>query len=540
MGMDEGLIAHWPLTGDAKEASGADLCSVASGVTFGEVDGRTAGQFNGKTSGIEVSDHAKLQSGSGDFSVALWLHSTSDDIVGDLVNKFDHDTRNGFNLQVQTQTGTTQTTQPNYRHLQFGMDNARLDDSWTNCGQPGNAVMITCMATIQGSLYAGTFENAVDHVGHLWRYLGGQNWEDLGGAPPKCNCINSITYHKGDIYVSTGRYDCNGSYLGDPKNTTPGGNVYRIEDGKWIDCGNPGAKGAKLDDGPIEFNIVHNDKADDTHCLTSFRGEMFAASHHRYGVYKYMGDQSWKLIGPEMRIMSIAIHQNELYALINGGGVYRYDGDNDWTYCGSPQRSTQTYCGTTYRGQLHVGTWPECEIVRYEGGEDWTIVGRIGYEREVMAVAVYNGKCYFGTLPMANVFRMDNNEFTYVGNVDNEPNHFLRRAWSMAIYEGRMYVGTLPSGLVQSLQAGCMATHDHTLLPGWRHIVAAREGSALKLYLDGVLVSSLKANGDFNLNNDQPLRMGYGVGHVLNGALSDVRIYDRALEADEITQLISM
>jgi hypothetical protein len=537
MALETGLIGHWPLISDDSNQTAHSLTTESRAVSYGDCDGRAAARFKGTDSAIEVSHNAKLQSGSGDFSVALWLHSAGDDIVGDLINKFDHDARNGFNLQVQTQTGVVHTTQSNYRHLQFGMDNAQLDDAWTNCGRPGNAVMISCMATIQGSLYVGTFESEADQVGHLWRYLGGQNWQDLGGAPPRCNCVNSITYHNGEIFVSTGRMDSNGSRLGDAKNTNPGGNVYRIENDQWIDCGNPAAQGALPDDGPGLFPYGYTGKADDTHSLTSFRGELFVGSHHRRGLYKYMGDQNWKLIGPDLRIMAVSMHENELYALINGGGVYRYEGDSDWTYCGAPQRSTQTYCGVTYRGKLHVGTWPECEIVRYEGGEDWTVIGRIGYEREVMATALYNGKCYFGTLPMANVFRMDSNGFTYVGNVDNHPDYFLRRAWSMSVHDGRMYVGTLPSGLVQSLQAGCMTTHDHTLAPGWRHIVAAREGSALKLYLDGALVSSSTANGDYDLNNDQPLRIGHGVGHVLNGALSDVRIYGRALADNEISQL---
>ncbi len=179
MNSSEGLIAHWPLEKDARDVSEASLSATTQGVTFGKVDGRAAGQFNGSESRIEVPGEALPRLGDGEFSIALWIHCSGDDIVGDLVNKFDHDTRRGFNLLVQTQTGMTQTTQSNYRHLQFGIDHSQIEDGWTDCGRPGNAVKVSSMASIEGELYVGTFENAAGHTGHLMRYCGGQQWQDL-------------------------------------------------------------------------------------------------------------------------------------------------------------------------------------------------------------------------------------------------------------------------------------------------------------------------------------------------------------------------
>ena len=538
MTQQEDLIAHWPLQADAKEATGAGLTAVAKSVEFDRVDGHAAGKFNGATSSIEVPHSAKLQLGGRDFSIALWING-SGDVIGDLVNQFDHKARCGFNLMVQTQTGMTQTTQSNYRHVQFGIDNAQIEQNWTDCGRPGQAVQVSCMASIEGDLYVGTFENAPKHIGHLMCYCGGRPWQDMGAAPPGCNSVGSITYHNGAIYAATGRYDPNGSVLGNPLNPQPGGEVYRIENGKWIDCGKPGTEGAAPDNAATTYR--HSDQADETICLTSCGGELFAVSNHRRGVHRYLGEGQWKNVGPDMRIMSLTIHGGELLALINGGGVYRYEDDDEWTYRGAPPRSRQTYCAVTYRGQLHVGTWPECEVIRYEGGEDWKVIGRVGYEREVMATALYNGKCYFGTLPMANVFRMDDGRFTFMGNLDNDPNYYLRRVWSMAVHKGRLFAGTLPSGRVLSRQFGVMATHDFALCPGWRHIAAVREGERLKIYLDGNLVTtSTKFRGSsYDLNNDQPLRIGHGIGHALSAALRDVRIYKRALGADDVAKLVS-
>ena len=104
-------------------------------------------------------------------------------------------------------------------------------------------------------------ENATAQVGHLMRYQGSQQWEDLGAAPPGCNCLEAITFHNGHLDAATGRYNPNDSMLGDAKNLVPGGNVYRIEDGNWIDCGKPAAEGAVPDEDPDCYNNAHTDKA---------------------------------------------------------------------------------------------------------------------------------------------------------------------------------------------------------------------------------------------------------------------------------------
>jgi hypothetical protein len=542
MDTDKHLVGHWPLDGDDRNCSACDLSSEAQDVVFDNCDGKPAAMFNGTNSRITVDDHPAMRLGKDNFTITLWLHTKSGvdggDIVGDLLSKFDADTRRGMNLVVSTHTGVTHTTQPNYRHIQFGIDNAQVDPQWTDCGRPGNAVKVAALATVEGSLYAGTFVNRSDHNGHLWRYEADDKWIDLGAAPPKCNCVGSIAFFDSALHCSTGRYNPKGSALGDPQNPRPGGNVYRVEDdGKWIDLGHPGAEGAKADD--VSCSYAASDQADETVCLTAYRGQLFAISHHCRGVYKYEGGKHWQLIGPDHRIMSMTIHQGSLYALVNGSGVYRYEGGNDWTYCGDPPRSIQTFCAVTYQGTLHVGTWPECEIIKYNGGESWTVVGRIGYEREVMGAALYNGKCYFGTLPMANVFRMDGNRFTYFGNLDNDTSTHLRRVWSMSTYRGQLFAGTLPQGKVMRKQMGRVVTYDNALPSGWRHITAVREGTELKLYLDGKQVAqSISMNpNDFDLDNYQPLLIGGGIGHALNGSLRDVRLYNRAIDAQQVCEL---
>ena len=545
--IDQSLIAHFPLQADGQNLVGGIPAAQCNNITWTTGPGarlHKAAGFNGTSSIVDVSDHRNLKMGTGDFSVALWLHTEDrgGDVVGDLVSKFDPATRRGFSLGVVTNAGVTVTTQSNYRNLHFGIDNAIIEPEWIDCGRPGNAVYIVSLATCMGNLFAGTFEMEADQVGHLWQYAGDGRWQDLGCAPEGCNSIPSVTMFDGALYVTSGRYNSNGSGLGDARNVRPGGKVYRIEpDGRWIDCGHPGAEGTAPDDPATAFNQGLTEIADEASCLTVFNGDLYVTTHHRFGAYKYEGQKNWRYIGPDHRVLSFTVYQGQLYTLINGGGIYRYLGESDWHYCGNPEGCTQVYSAVTYQGQMYAGTWPEGDVFRYLGGEQWQRVNVVGYAREVMPQVLYNAKVYAGTLPMGDVWRMDGDDFTYTGTVDNTPAK-LRRAWSMAVYQGRLYCGTLPSGHVLSLQAGRMATHDHALKSGWCHLAAVRQGDQLKIFVDGVLVATSPTfnPSDFNISNDQPLHIGHGVGHTLRGALCDLRLYNRALPQDQIAGMAMM
>ena len=195
----------------------------------------------------------------------------------------------------------------------------------------------------------------------------------------------------------------------------------------------------------------------------------------------------------------------------------------------------------THFGQLYIGTWPEAEVYRYDGGETWTPItaeGRVGYERELMGIALYNGKVYIGSLPMANVWRMDSRKATFVGTLDTSPAS-LKRVWSMAIYQGKLLGGTLPSGHVRAIEAGKMAPWDQVFPGGWRHVTAFKRGSALHLCVDGrqVAVNSGFNPSYYDLNNTQPLSIGFGAHDYFNGLMSDLRLYNRALDEAEIAAL---
>ena len=91
----------------------------------------------------------------------------------------------------------------------------------------------------------------------------------------------------------------------------------------------------------------------------------------------------------------------------------------------------------------------------------------------------------------------------------------------------------------ERFDAGTVVSYDHELKPGWRHLAAVRQGQRLKLFVDGKLVAtSVKLDAAaFDLTNDRPLTIGFGAHAYFRGSLSDLRLYGRALAAEEVAAL---
>ncbi len=68
----------------------------------------------------------------------------------------------------------------------------------------------------------------------------------------------------------------------------------------------------------------------------------------------------------------------------------------------------------------------------------------------------------------------------------------------------------------------------------WHHVAVTYDGKAGKLYLDGVNQVDIPVTGDISQTED-PLHIGDGNNERhFCGAVDEVRIYDRALDADEV------
>ena len=90
---------------------------------------------------------------------------------------------------------------------------------------------------LHGDLYTGTFEWGADEAGHMYRYAGGQTWEDCG-SPDAANTVASLAVFRGELYAGTSCYRAGGSALEDSPNKHPGGAIYRYRGAAtWEYCG---------------------------------------------------------------------------------------------------------------------------------------------------------------------------------------------------------------------------------------------------------------------------------------------------------------
>ena len=543
-GLSEGLAGHWALVRDVENGVASGSRVENRGVRI--LDGEGA-QFDGRGACVQVRESA-FRPGVGPFSVAAWVHTEAvlGDAVGDIVSQFNAQTRTGFHLGVQCFAGVT-SAQANDRHVYFGVD-AGTEAAWEDCGRPGEAVFVCALAVCEGDLYAGTFETGAGQAGHVYRYAGDGAWADCG-SPDPCNAVTSLAVFEGRLYAGVSHYRAAGSSLSESENLHPGGRIYRYEGGKaWVDCGKLGASGgtaqtAAYSDYLQRFVGWKPEEVDAIHGLAVYEGQLYAIPMYHQGVYRYEGGTRWvDCGGPGVRTMSLGVFNGHLYAAGNEGnkrgGVYRYDGGTAWTRTGDQPGVDQIYSFAIYEGQMYVGTWLDARVFRYDGGEVWTDCGKLGEELEVMGMAVYNGKLYAGSLPLAEVYHYDGGTtWVRTGRLDMTPDVKYRRAWSMAVYQGKLFCGTLPSGHVYSLQAGACATWDFARKPGWRHVAEVREGKQVRLYVDGREVGRAEAAAVCDLTGDTPLRIGAGANDFFNGKMRDVRVYNRALAAEEVAAL---
>lgn len=514
-------LGWWSL--DAPESLGEK--AVNRGVEF-DADGW--GVFDGQGAHIEIpSEGPTSRLGAGDFSFAAWVETEEamDDLIGDLISKYDPDSRKGFSIGFLDNAGVG-IGHSNHRNLFFGVDDGQKQPVWVDRGRPGEAVFIMSLTVYEGQLYAGSFESGSERSGKVHRYAGDKGWIDCG-FPDSANAVSALAVYRGELYAAASHYRAGGSSLEASENTTPGGRIYRYLGGvHWELCGELEGHEA------IAGLVVYNDYL--------YASSLYAPA----GMYRYEGGTRWVDCGnPNSRCVVLGTFNGDLLSGgydADWGGVARYDGGKDWTYLGTPPGVTQTYSFAAYEGDLYVGTWPEGAVFRYGGDSEWIHAGRLGEELEVMGMMVYNGKLYAGTLPLAEVHRYEGEgKWTNTGQLDKTPDVKYRRAWTMAIHDGKLFCGTLPSGHVHSMETGQCISYDSEVPSGKRHVAAVYESGKLSLYIDGGLVakSDSGAQGSIDFSNDRPLRIGHGPQDSFKGRMKDVRLYERTLAEEEIREL---
>ena len=194
--------------------------------------------------------------------------------------------------------------------------------------------------------------------------------------------------------------------------------------------------------------------------------------------------------------------------------------------------SVGTNDGTLVNGPI----WTPGQIdgaLSFDGIDDYADLGlgpEFDFERtDQFTLSVW----YMGTGP----------HYTILSKMDRAVGY---RGYDMFIQEGYVHAHIISTWTFNAIRV------DGTLYPvtdsSWHHIVVTYDGSSsadgLKIYVDAMqeITSVYRNSLSSTIQNPASLKVAarsYGTGTTqhLNGTIDDVRIYDKALSADEIEQL---
>lgn len=543
---EDGLIGYWKLEGDCQDYSGRQNHGSNHRVDL------SASSFNGRDAYVEVASAKSLQLGDEDFSITAELYTEKDlrGAFGTLLSKFEPARRRGFNLALCTNS-SGYNSQSDVRQLFWGLDDG-TNGKWTECGRPNGKTHISDALTVfKGDLYAGSTDGPdLADWAHVYRYQGGQTWEDCGRlGNGRTRGVYAMVVHGGELFAAT-----SASHGGQPPDMSFG-RVYRYQGGqKWEDIGQPGE------------NYRLNS-------LASYKGKLFVTGFNigpQPGhIYVYEGDRHWKACGefngwPH----ALAAHAGKLYTAYPKGEVFAYDG-SAWENLGNPFASidecNQIHSLGVYLGELYIGSWPKGKVAVRRDNK-WVDLGRLGDATEVIGLTVYNGNLYAATIPRAELFRFDGpGEWFSVRRLFDPPGfqpvpvgsgakevQDWSRASSLTIYQGKLFVSTatcyrtlidLPRndemrGKVFAFEIGSCVSVDRDLGEGWKHVAAVRRGKELQLFVDGALAASATSDSPpLDMSSDAPLRIGFGPQGYFDGKLREVRLYDRAISEEAVKAL---
>ena len=82
-------------------------------------------------------------------------------------------------------------------------------------------------------------------------------------------------------------------------------------------------------------------------------------------------------------------------------------------------------------------------------------------------------------------------------------------------------------------------TRSTVPLNEWSHVVTTFDGEYLRIFLNGVVDTSMRTPDATISENDQPLQLGLATEQGYRGVIDEVRIYNRALSEAEVAELFA-
>jgi hypothetical protein len=162
----------------------------------------------------------------------------------------------------------------------------------------------------------------------------------------------------------------------------------------------------------------------------------------------------------------------------------------------------------------------------------------------------FNGSIKYVSVPDSNSIRA--NEITISAWVNlfvlNSDNIIMNKRHSLTAYAFRSYYLNIAPNNTVRFTISTNTTNSTNLYSSstltdnvWYHITAVYNGTAMKIYINGILDSQVSKNGTIVYDSNS-LRIGSfdGSNGLFNGIIDEIRIYNRTLSDEEIKQLYFM
>ncbi|MFA5407932.1 MAG: LamG domain-containing protein, partial [Bacilli bacterium] len=145
----------------------------------------------------------------------------------------------------------------------------------------------------------------------------------------------------------------------------------------------------------------------------------------------------------------------------------------------------------------------------------------------------FNGASNYFTIP--NNGSLNNNVFTI--STWLKPNALPASTHQRVIANNYIngYMLNIYGSRIEAYVGTNHVTGPYLTIGKWSNIVITLDGSRLKLYFDGKLYSDISYTGTLSYNTN-PINIGHDGTSYFKGSLDEIKMYSRALSANEIEQ----
>jgi hypothetical protein len=226
----------------------------------------------------------------------------------------------------------------------------------------------------------------------------------------------------------------------------------------------------------------------------------------KFVCYQDGGNYYWEQTAPDWR--------EEAATTIKEGLV------GHWTFNEGSGTTAYDYSGNNNHGTLSNPNWPQGQgwAMDFNGTSDYV---EVPHNDSLNTPSTLTA--------MAWVYWNGNNS----GRILQKDKQGSARLWEMGVFSSKFRMELWHSDGSTTIQSA-----DNIPLNEWMFLTMTFDGTDIKMYQNGTQTKIKNFPGDIKIHSDTPVTIGglYGLEY-FPGLIDDVRIYNRALSASEITDL---